>query len=184
MKVKFLFYTIIVTGIILCIVILCIKCIEKYKTNEINEYIPQEEISEEQERQTLVTLFFQNSETMELMPEARLIDVKQLIEKPYETLVNLLIEGPKNDKLQLLIPEGTKLNTITKDKNTAIIDFSTEFKNINLGKDQEEKIVYSIVNTLTELAEIDFVKILIDGQDGLAFEDEAVNFVNEFSRID
>ena len=37
------------------------------------EYTPQEEISEEQSRQTIVSLYFKSKENQELIPEARLI---------------------------------------------------------------------------------------------------------------
>ena len=182
MKGKIFLYTILV-GIIGVAIFLGVKSATENENNEIMEYIPQEEISEEQERQTLVTLYFQNTETNDLMPEARLIDVKLLIENPYETLINLLLSGPKNEKLQSLIPDGTKLNEVTTDGNTAIVNFTTEFvKNVKLGKEHEEKIVYSIVNTLTELAEIDSVKIIIDGKDNLAFDDKEINFTNVFTR--
>ena len=62
------------------------------------EYIPQEEISEEQLRQTIVSLYFPSKETKELVPEARLVDIKEIINDPCDKLVNLLIEGPKSEK--------------------------------------------------------------------------------------
>ena len=64
----------------------------------VEEYTPQEEITDEQARQTIVSLYFPLKETNELNPEARLIDIREIINNPYEKLVNLLIEGPKNDK--------------------------------------------------------------------------------------
>ena len=127
---------------------------------EILEYTPQEEISEEQERQTLVTLYFRNKETKDIMPEARLIDVKLLINNPYETLVNMLIEGPKNEKLEAVIPKETKLNSAKVEGSKAILDFSSELKTENT---EEQKQIYeSITNTLKELVEIDEVKISME----------------------
>ena len=70
----------------------------KGKETTVEEYTPQEEITEDQVRQTIVSLYFPSEETNELNPEARLIDIKEIINNPYEKLVNLLIEGPKNDK--------------------------------------------------------------------------------------
>ena len=63
---------------------------------QINEIIPEEEISEEQMRQTIVSLYFYNTDTKSLVPEGRLIDVKDLVEEPYKKLMELLIEGPQN----------------------------------------------------------------------------------------
>ena len=67
----------------------------------------------------------------------------------------------------------------------ALVDLTEEFINgIQLGAEEESKIVYSIVNTLVELTEIDSVKILIDGREGVAFADGAINFKNAFVRMD
>ena len=148
-----------------------------------NEYTPQEEITEEQLRQTLVTLYFLNPENYALAPEARQIDAKELINNPYEYLINLLIEGPKNEKLLKLIPENTKLNSAIVKENILYIDFSEEFiKEQNLGKEQEELILKSIVNTVTELTEINKVKILIEGNEERGFPDDEVNFNKIFIR--
>ena len=147
--------------------------------------VTQEEISERQERQTLVTLYFVNKETGVLMPEARLIDAKLLTQNPYSTLVGLLLNGPKNDKLESVIPAGTRLNSVSLEKDMAIVDLSVEFiKGVEKGAEEESKIVYSIVNTLVELTEIESVKILIDGKEGLCFADEALNFKSPFVRMD
>ena len=67
----------------------------KDKNAENNVIQPQEETTDEQMRTALVTLYYVNKETKELTPEGRMIDVKNLLTDPYETLVNLLIEQPK-----------------------------------------------------------------------------------------
>ena len=79
------------------------------KENKVDEYTPQEEISEEQLRQTIVSLYFPSKETKELIPEARLVDIKEIINDPYDKLVVLLIEGPKSEKEEAVIPKETKL---------------------------------------------------------------------------
>ena len=106
---------IIIIFIILLIIILVggvlgIKYVKnKNKDTIVEEYTPEEEITSEQLRQTIVSLYFPEKETKELTPEARLVDIKELINNPYEKLMNLLMEGPKNDKLEKIIPEGTKI---------------------------------------------------------------------------
>ena len=172
--------------IILLIVagVLLWKYFEEEQSN-FTEYTPQEEISEEQARQSLVTLYFVNKESKTLMPEGRLIDAKLLATNPYFTLVSLLINGPKNEKLETTIPVGTKLNKVVVEKDMAIVDLSEEFiKDIKLGAEEESKIVYSIVNTLVELTEIESVKILIDGKENMAFADKAIRFEKPFVKMD
>lgn len=154
------------------------------ESTEITEYIPQEEISTEQLRQTLITLYFKNKETGMLMPEARMIDSKILLNNPYNELIKLLLENPKNESLEKLIPEGTKINNVEIQKGIVYIDFSEEFTKVgNMGVEEENKIIYSIVNTLTELTEVSGVKILINGEEDKCFEDGALNFKNVFVKI-
>lgn len=146
---------------------------EKQAENtNIEEYIPEEEITEEQLRQTIVSLYFPSKETKELQPEARIVDIKEIINNPYEKLINLLIEGPKNDKLEKIIPENTQLLKNYLEADCVVLDFSSEFLNYN--KDEEKtknNMINSIVNTLTELTEVNKVKILIDGNENSEFNE-------------
>lgn len=144
----------------------------KKEETTVTEYIPEEEITEEQLRNTIVSLYFPSKETKELVPEARLIDIKEIINTPYEKLVNLLIEGPKNDKNQKIIPENTKLLKTYLEGDCVVLDFSYEFLNYN-KEDEKEKnnLINSLVNTLTELTEINSVKILINGEINDEFKD-------------
>ena len=151
------------------------------KINEITEYIPEEEISDEQMRQTMISLYFKNEDS--LIPEARLIDVKELINNPYEKILNMLIDGPKNEKLKNTIPEGAKLNKIEKQGEILIIDFSEEFILNHSGGEVDEKItIESIVKTLTELTEINGIRIKINGEENKEFKDGKIKFNQNFNR--
>lgn len=176
-------------GIIIIVLILLgtgyliINNIKNKNKDIISEYTPQEEITEEQLRQTVITLYFLDSNNYELAPEARQIDAKELIDNPYAILINLLIEGPKNEKLLKLIPENTILNNVRIENDILYIDFSEEFiREQNLGKEQEELILKSIVNTVTELTEINKVSFLIDGEKDKGFPDGGVMFDKIFVR--
>lgn len=164
-----------IISVILIVVIgyFAIKFVKQKKNNEIqNEYIPQEEISEEQSRETIVSLYFSDKETGLLKPEARLVNVKELMKEPYKTLIELLVEGPKNDKLKVVIPENTKLLNATLDKECLTLDFSSEILNYNKDDNMlKNNLVYSIVNTVTELNEVNKVKFLVDGQASNEFEE-------------
>ena len=54
---------------------------KKNKKIEISENEPEEEISQAQERETLISLYFKSKKTGEIEPEARLMDVKELVKK-------------------------------------------------------------------------------------------------------
>ena len=142
---------------------------------------PEEEISEEQMRQTIVSLYFYNENTKSLVPEGRLIDVKELVEKPYDKLMELLMQGPNNTELSKTIPEGTKVNKIELKGDTLYIDFSKEFVDNHEGGEEKEKAtIYSIVNTMTNLTEINSIKILINGEENKAFNDKKIKFDDPF----
>lgn len=158
----------IITGIsIIIIAIIIYKNISIEKNsdiaNEYQDYTPQEEISEEQMRQTKVVLYFENIDTGELETEIKIVDANTLINNPEKELMNLLIKGPQSSNLKKLIPDGTVLHDITIQNSCAEINVSNEF--LNYGDEQNKlKIINSIVNTLTNLKEINFVKFLINGE--------------------
>lgn len=150
------------------------------KNTEENVIQPQEEITDEQMRTALVTLYYMNKETKELTPEGKMIDVKKLLTDPYETLINLLIEQPKNEKLQSAIPNGTKVLGAELKGDVVYLDLSNEF--IENNSVEEKTIINAIVNTLTELNEVNGVKILINGQENKEFKGEKFNFKDTFTR--
>lgn len=150
----------------------------KEENTEVEEYTPQEEISEEQLRQTIVSLYFISKETKELAPEARLVDIKEIINDPCDKLVNLLIEGPKSEKEERIIPENTKLLKSYLEGDCVTLDFTAEFLNYDkTDEKRKEKMIDSIVNTVTQLTEINQVKFLIDGK-----ENEELNGVYEIKK--
>ncbi len=145
---------------------------QEKEATKIEEYTPQEEISEEQLRQTIVSLYFISKETKELEPEARLIDIKEIINDPCDKLINLLIEGPKNEKQERLIPENTKLLKTYMEQDCVTLDFSAEFLNYDKTNEKsKENMINSIVKTLTQLTEVNKVKILINGEQNTEFSE-------------
>ena len=153
--------------------------------DEYQDYTPQEEISEEQESQTKISLYFENIETGELEAETQLINAKNLLNEPYKKLVELLIEQPKNDKLESAIPKDTKVNKAELKNDIVYLDLSKEFVDNHVGGEKEESTtIYSIVNTLTELTEVNGVKILIDGKEDGEFKDGKIKFTNPFVKTE
>ena len=156
--------------VVLIILAILIVGILIFSTNVEVEYVPEEEISNIDLRKTMVTLYFQNAENKELQVETRLIDSKELLLDPYTKLINLLFDGPENSYLLKTVPEGTKVLGCELIGECLNVNLSEEFIN-NSSEDETEKnnYIYSIVNTLTELKEVNSVKFLIEGEevDGL-----------------
>jgi len=160
--------TITIFGILLIIILVGgffgIKYAKNKTQNEIKEYTPEQEITDEQSRQTIVSLFFVDRETGQLVPEARLVDIKELVNLPYEKLVNLLIEGPKNDKLKKTIPDNTKILKSYTDKDCLVLDFSSNILSFDKDdKNAKQNLINSVVYTMTQFTEINSVKFLVDG---------------------
>ena len=101
--------------------------INKNKKTEYVEYEPQEEISDEQERKTMISLYFVNKTTRNVEPEARMLDVKTLIKDPYTVIINMLIDGPKNENHDNVIPEGTTLIGTSLEGDTLKVNFSVYY---------------------------------------------------------
>ena len=183
MKNKKIFF-IATVAIILAVALIIIINIFKENTEEaLTEITPVEEMTEAQERQTIISLYYTNIETNTLIPEARVIDVKDLLENPYKALVENLMVESRNEKLKSSLPVGTKVNNAVLNGDTIELDLSKEF--IENQEKDEEKIklaIYSIVNTLTELNEVNFVKITIDGEENKSFEGTNITLENSFSR--
>lgn len=181
MKNKKIFMYIIIILLILFILWIGIILVKNNNTDTNEEFIPEQEITEEQLRSTNIILYFSNLNTGELETEIRKIDSKKLLENPEKQLITYLIDGPKNGNLVRLIPENTKLISAEIEKEILIINFSEDFiENQNLGKEQEEKIIKSILKTVTQLNEINGIKILINGEENKKFPDNELNFENIF----
>lgn len=148
-----------------------------------SEYIPEEEISDAQFRNTVVKLFFKETNSNNLRIEVRNVDAKELITNPYLTLVNLLLEGPSDELLENAIPNGTTVNNVSLSGDTVILDLSEAFlTNHPGGAEAESATIYSIVNTLTELTEVNAIKFLVNGKDDCVFPDNAIKLDDPFVR--
>ena len=143
------------------------------KTNEeYQDYTPQEEISDEQYRETIVNLYFFNKESKQAMAEARAIDARTLSSNPYKALVELLLEGPKNENLERIIPEGTTVYDVGIEAGCVIINFSKEI--LNFGEDETLKnnIINSLYQTLVELTEVNTIRFLVEGEENPKLSEE------------
>lgn len=142
------------------------------ENDEYEEYIPQEEISDAQYRETVVNLYFLNKNSKEIMGEAIAIDAKTLANNPYKKLVELLLEGPKNENLEKLIPEGTIIYDAGIEAGCVVLNFSREL--LNFGEDEKIKtnIINSIYQTLAELTEVNSIRFLIEGEENSEFPEE------------
>ena len=134
------------------------------------DYTPQEEISESQMRNTIVSLYFLDLKTNNIKPEGRQIDSIELLQNPYLTLIKLLIDGPKNTDLKSIIPENTQILEAYIKNCDVTLNFSSEILNFS-DETQKFNIINSILKTLSELNEVESFNILINGEKNEQFPD-------------
>lgn len=126
------------------------------------EYVPEVEVEETELRKTIVSLYFKDNASGEIVKETRMIDSKELLKNPYNALIRMLIDGPESENNEKVIPEGTKIIDTTFENGCININLSKEFSEnsdsvqIQLSKD-------SIYKTLGELTEVTTVKFFVDG---------------------
>jgi len=145
---------------------------EETDTEQYEEYTPQEEISESQYRETIVNLYFLNKESREIMAEAIAIDARTLSGNPYKKLIELLLEGPKNESLERIIPEGTTVYDASIEAGCVVINLSREVLNFGEDETTRNNIINSIYHTLTELTEVNSIRFLIEGEENTNFAEE------------
>ena len=89
-----------------------------------------------------------------------------LEDKIKEIITSLTIDSKSsnyiNSKLKQIIPKNTKLIDLSIDKKILKLNFSKEF--LNTTKDNEEKIIESLIYSLTELNEVDNIMIFVEGK--------------------
>lgn len=176
---------VVVIVIVIIIIIFCNVNVEEIDNNIVeNVIIPEEEISDEQLRETTISLYYIN-ENKEIAAEIRKIDSKILLDDPYKETMNLLLSGPKSDNLKTAIPEEVIVNSVTKSGECLIIDFSKEFVENQVDNTETQGLVISqIVDTMTQFTEINSVKILIDGEENQCFKNGNIKFEQIFTRED
>ena len=128
------------------------------------EYIPEVEVEDEELRKTIVSLYFKDKISQDIVKETRMIDSKELLKNPYKTLVELLIAGPENLDYEKTISEGTKIIEMQFENGCVKINFSKEFS-ANKMPEQIQASLNSINKTLIELTEVTNVKVLVEGEE-------------------
>ena len=94
------------------------------RNDDYTNYTPEEEISESQSRETTINLYFLNPENNQLKSEGRNISTTELLKNPYKVIVQKLIDGPSNDTLKNVFPEGTRLIDATLSNDCVLLNFS------------------------------------------------------------
>lgn len=121
-----------------------------------------------------IILYFGDSQAMYVVPEKRIISIKQDVSKEeyLKLIVEELIKGPENDELYPTIPAETKVLNIELEDDLLYLDFSKEMQTKHWGGAAGENMtLLSLANTMTE---IEYIGKLIPSVEGAAMNIEHV----------
>ena len=159
-KLPILLIVLIILGVLIYFII---NHISITQNDDYINFTPEEEISESQSRETTINLYFLNPDNNQLKSEGRNIGTNELLQNPYKVIVQKLLDGPTDNKLKSVFPEETRLIDATLSNDCVILNFSEEILNF---KDDVQKynIINSILDSLTQLNEVNSIKILINNE--------------------
>ena len=110
-----------------------------------------------------ISLYYTNADGKKLYQTRHNVEFDGTISLE-ELVIRQLMAGPlDNDKLAPVMPPGTKLNKVTFKDGICYVDFSKEFLEGREGV-SDEVIVYSVVNSLSEISSVTKVQFFIDGK--------------------
>lgn len=111
-----------------------------------------------------VVLYFGDRATKGLVREERTIKITD--QQPIEQyIINELIKGPDDKNLQPVLSPDTVLVSVDVEDNICYLNFRSNFLKENAGDSSHEaQVIYSIVNSLTELQTISRVQFYMDGK--------------------
>lgn len=111
-----------------------------------------------------LTLYFPSAGSDSVVPEQRQVQV-QKGDSLEAAIFRELQKGPKNSDMGSIIPEGSKLLSVSTKDGLCTLNLSAEFVENNPGGTAfEGLLIYSVVNSLTELEQVKKVQFLIDGK--------------------
>lgn len=117
----------------------------------------------ETKTEKFVTLYFTDKNGTNLYPETHKATMTDnSLEK---TVVNELIRGPVSTGLERTFAESAQLVSVETTEGVCFVNFSADFMPKSDNARAAQRIaVYSVVNSLTRLSDIQKVQILIDGK--------------------
>ncbi|WP_352420092.1 GerMN domain-containing protein [Proteiniborus sp.] len=131
--------------------------------------------------QAQINLFFPLKKVDVLAKEIRTVNLEN---RKLETVViDELLKGTDNDEFRNVIPNGVKLLSINIQDSIAYVNFNKALINEKVEEVEEALIIYSIVNSLTSIEDIDKVQILIEGEKREKFYIYKLNEPIEFSHL-
>ncbi len=111
-----------------------------------------------------ITLYFPGKDDNKLHKETRSIRVTDQ-EPIARYIINELIKGSSSQNLSKALSSDTVLISVETSNNICFVNFKSNFLDKNSGSAEKEKmVIFSIVDSLTEIDTINRVQFLMDGK--------------------
>ncbi|MCI8484268.1 MAG: GerMN domain-containing protein [Lachnospiraceae bacterium] len=117
-----------------------------------------------------ITLYFSNKEGTGLIPEVQEVHYSSNISLE-KLVMEQLLKGPKGKGARSAIPDGTKLVSVSVLDGVGFVNLNEGFLNQNY-EIAEPVVIYSIVNSLAELPNINKVQISVNGDSNLVYREK------------
>ncbi len=117
-----------------------------------------------------ITLYFSNSEGNALIQKVQEIHYSSNISLE-KLVIEQLLKGPQDDEGRSAVPDGTKLVNVSVLDGVCFVNLDEGFLNQNY-EITEPVVIYSIVNSLTELTNVNKVQISVNGDSNLVYREK------------
>jgi len=119
--------------------------------------------------ETNVTLYFANRRGSALIAETRNVHYSSNMSME-KVIIEQLLDGPDTEGLKSAIPAGTKLVSVSTVDGTCYVNLDANFRNQDYTV-MEPIVIYSIVNSLSEMSTINQVQISVNGDTSGTYRD-------------
>ena len=132
------------------------------ETLELSDFLPADDTATSD--QVTVRLYFSDLQGRYLQEETRSKSSSGEEELPEYILQQLLV-GPESENARNVLPEGTKLLGVQTEEGVCTVNFSMEFlRNRPKTHRLARLAVFAVVNSLTELPQVECVRFLCEGE--------------------
>ena len=112
----------------------------------------------------IVTLFFPDEQMPGLVAEERAVPFDTHADGEYAFITEALIQGPVTAGLSPAMSPNVTFNSVRRLENTIFVDFTPDFvTHFTGGSSAEHMMIFSLVNTLTNIRGVTRVQIWVDG---------------------
>ena len=110
-------------------------------------------------------IYFVDTRLGRLLPYSDKIIDGDVADMAQDALDKIITGRDNNDNIRRIVPKIDDCLKVTVNNNIAYVDISSKIKEeITVSRDIEKLFIYQVVNTLTYIKGIRFVKFTIDGE--------------------